>query len=315
VSGDRRMILVGINYMLILIGSTALEYRLKGLPRKPKDVDVIGSYDEVIRIYGKQPIMYPINKGKKFILRDPENDFIVEAELTWEGSTAHKLFYLISQDPDSDVVGQLIIPSLNVLYMLKMSHRYLRNSPHFLKTMRDIQLMRKKGAVIQLEYKEFYKDRMAETYWYKHPKLSVNKNDFFKDDGIQYKWDHDDIHQAVKHLARPAYEYYKTDNEEVLCDKKKFFDALEYVRIFGGLEETYTLALERHQIPNDFKPPPKLSFDIALMKVCTSITSGWFREWCWENFDIINQYYNPDYVNWFKTALAEGKVKPFTKRY
>jgi hypothetical protein len=301
--------------MLVLIGSRALIHHL-GLKRIPLDTDIIGSYDEVIQVYGKKLIMYPINNGKKFVIKDPNTRLIVEAELTWPNSTTEQLYNLVKNDPNTIHFNDLMwIPSLNVLYILKMSHRYLKDSPHFIKTMRDIQLMRSMGAVIQSEYKEFYQARMKETYWYKHPKLDVNKNDFFKDDGIKYVWDHDDIHQAVKHFIKPAYEYYKAENKEILCDKKKFFNVPNIVRIAGGVEEAYTLALERHQIPNDFKPPAKVSFDIALMKVCTSITSGWFREWCWENFDTINRHYSPNYVNWFKEALAKGKVKPFTKRY
>ena len=164
-------------------------------------------------------------------------------------------------------------------------------------------------------YREWYKAREKETYWYKHPKLSVGKDDFFKDDGIVYQYDHDSIHRSIMHLDKPAYEYYKPEDSEVLCSKELFFDSSNEVRLHGGLEEAYTLALERHQIPKGFKPPARVSFDIALMKVCTSITSGWFREWCWEHYDLISSNYDSTYVDKFKTALAEGKVKPFTKRY
>ena len=69
------------------------------------------------------------------------------------------------------------------------------------------------------------------------------------------------------------------------------------------------LALERHQIPNDFRPHPKKSFDMALMKVCTSITSGWFREWAWENYDQVQGLFNPAYVDWFKAGVEDGTVK------
>ena len=308
--------------MLLVIGSEALSAFFPNF-RTPKDIDVVGSYDEVVSYYGKQPIMYPINAGKKFILKNPDTKLIVEAELTWQGSTAEQLYNLAVIDPKSGIDrfnrGTFIYPSLNLLYTLKMSHRYLKNSPHFIKTMRDIQLMRTKGAVIPPEFRDFYKARRDETYWYKHPSLKQNKENFFKDDGIKYVWDHDDIHKAVMFFNKPAYEFYKEDNEEVLCSKEKFFAVYENVRLHGGLEEAYTLALERHQIPNDYKPNPKISFDIALMKVCTSITSGFFRQYCWEHYDKIQELYHLEgintYVNRFKQAVSEGRVKPFTKRY
>jgi hypothetical protein len=47
------------------------------------------------------------------------------------------------------------------------------------------------------------------------------------------------------------------------------------------------------------------------MKVCTSITSGWFREYAWENYHRVLQMYSDDFVVQFKQGLAEGKVKPF----
>ncbi len=240
---------------------------------------------------------------------------IVEAEITWPDSSAKKLFDLVVNDPQSEeLIGGFIVPSLDVLYMLKMSHRYLRNSPHFLKTMRDIQLMRKHGAKISTRYKEFYKERMAETYWYKHPKLNVDKKGFFNEKENYNIFVHDDIHRAVRHLSKPAYEFYQVDDEEVLCSKDKFYSVTEEIRMYGALEEAYVLALERHQIPNSFKPKPEQSFDIAMMKVCTSITSGWFREYCWENYNRVvdlYQYDKPNYVERFKTALAHGEVRPF----
>lgn len=40
----------------------------------------------------------------------------------------------------------MVIAPLVLLYTLKMSHEYLKDSPHFLKTMKDIQTMRKYNA-------------------------------------------------------------------------------------------------------------------------------------------------------------------------
>ena len=309
--------------MLILIGSAALYHHTKGMSRHPLDIDIIGSYDEVINIYGKQPVMYPIDKGKKFVLKNPKQRLIVEAELTWENSTATQLQNLVLKDIrtifTSHGLVPVAIPALNTLYLLKMSHRYLRNSPHFLKTMRDIQLMRVLGASMSdLDtfpgYREWYKAREKETYWYKHPKLSVGKDDFFKDDGIVYQYDHDSIHRSIMHLDKPAYEYYQVDNEEVLCSKDKFYSISEEIRLYGVLEEIYVLALERHQIPNLFKPPARISINIAAMKVCTSITSGWFRSYAYENYDKVLTLANDNYVERFKLALTNGNVPPFKKK-
>jgi hypothetical protein len=55
---------------------------------------------------------------------------------------------------------------------------------------------------------------------------------------------------------------------------------------------------------------PREAFDMALSKVCSSITSGWFREFCWENYDAIADLYSDDYVIKFECGVMSGLVKP-----
>jgi hypothetical protein len=297
---------------MILIGSEALRARGIMVERTRYDIDVIGEYDAIVdyaKFKGNIKSCYPVDSGKKLVVKTDK--IIIEGELTWPDSNAAALEALILNDPDTiyarDLVGSTI-PSLDVLYMLKMSHRYLRNSPHFMKTMRDIHMLRAAGAKIRPEHEEFYKERMRVTYDYKHPKLAVTKDNFFKGDGVTYIYDHDSIHEAVKHLAKPAYNYYKPDENDVYCSKDLFYEAPEMVRLLGGLEESYVLALERSQIPFPGKMKPEESFDFALMKVCTSITSGWFREFCWEHYDDIRDLYDPNYVTRFWQAVEDGIV-------
>lgn len=90
-----------------------------------------------------------------------------------------------------------------------------------------------------------------------------------------------------------------------MTSKELFFAASERVRLCGVYEETCVLALERSQIPYDFKPDARWSFEMALMKVCTSITSGWFREYAWENYDKVLDLYDEmgenNYIERFNT--------------
>jgi hypothetical protein len=202
--------------------------------------------------------------------------------------------------------------------LFKLSHRYLKNSPHFKKTMDDILQLRSRGwfpakLPESSHYFEWFKKREKETLSYKHPDLTVKKDDFFrKDTGVDYVFDHDTIHEAVAVQGKPAYTNYLADGATVKTDKTKFFSLPLEQQLLGPLEESYVLALERHQIPNDFKPDRRKSFEIALMKVCTSITSGWFREFAWENHAAILALYNENYVDKFKSALEAGKIAPYT---
>ena len=177
--------------------------------------------------------------------------------------------------------------------------------------------MRVIGATIPEELQEVLKKREAETYNYAHPNLNVSSNDFFKGDEVPYIYDHDSIHEAIALLGEPAYKQYMKDGSEVMTSKEKFFAAPEHVRLLGVYEESCVLALERSQIPFGDEVSPKESFVMALSKVCTSITSGWFREYAWEQYGAVMHFYHAmgedDYVNRFKSN--DHMLRPFKGDY
>lgn len=293
---------------MIIIGSQALNQHIPNL-RTPKDWDVVGRYDEIVEFIGTFEgtlhFCIPKNFGKKLVAR--KGDTYIEGDIAWEGSSSEKFLELMEAE------GCEKYASLNGLYALKMSHRYLRNSPHFGKTMEDIQTMRELGAEIPMHYMEFMELREKETYYYKHPNLDQNKNNFFETEGVEYTYDHDTIHEAVKVGEKPAYTYFLENGAQVKCSKEKF-EKLDYVvQLRAVLEEAYTLALERALIPFNFESTPRKAFSTALMKVCTSITSGWFREFAWEHYDEVWSLYNDDYAEKFKVALTKGEILPYTK--
>lgn len=158
------------------------------------------------------------------------------------------------------------------------------------------------------ELSQIIAERTAITYK-KTPRLqNIQKENFFTNN-VKYVYDHDTIHAAVKLLDRPAYTYYMQDGAEVNCDKTKFYEQPEIVRLYGVLEESYVLALERSVIP--FKSDPDKAFKMALQKVCTSITGGWFREYAWDNYDKVLKLYHKSYVDKFNAALSKGEILPF----
>ena len=304
---------------MLLIGSQALKY-WGLLKRDPKDWDFIANIEEVEDFISrnKERILtaYPTNSGKKMIVH-MKDELPIEFEIAWEETTGDTLLKRYKNKRCAEVIltlnniieGSVItIADLNTLFELKHSHRYLKNSPHFLKTMKDWRFLRDEcGCVIENE--DWVKQREKETYNYSHPKLNVSKDNFFKGDEVPYVYDHDTVHIAVKKGEKPAYEYYLTDGEEVKCCKEKFFKAPEEVRLNGVLEEAMVLALERSQIPFKDLLTPKQSFEIALMKVCTSITSGWFREYAYENYNKVVELYDDSYVITFWKAVELGIVK------
>lgn len=313
---------------MLLIGSRALvanNPELEGV-RRTLDWDFICTIEQFTAWHkaNKANLQFavPTQKGKYYHARDKDG-MNYEFELAWPGTSA----LMLLEDYQATDVKHADCPVINDdLLLIKLSHRYKRNSPHFLKTMSDIRFLREKLGEEEILLwatipgnVNFVAKREAESYDYAHPKLDVTSKEFFTGDGVQYVYDHDSIHLAVALLTdfwknpavrtnRPAYTGYMKDGSEVMTSKEKFFSVEERIRLYGVYEESCVLALERSQIPHGLGkeggPTPRWSFEMALMKVCTSITSGWFREYAWENYDKVMALYNElgedDYIERFK---------------
>lgn len=320
---------------MLLVGSRALAQHMD-IGRNPVDWDFIATMDQINYWYkqnkGNLQFMMPVQSGRYYHARGKDG-MNYEFEVAWEGTTAHQI--LNEYGIVNDVIRHTpAIAILEDLYAIKMAHRYKRNSPHFQKTRNDILMMRERLVELNLNphdaieiYPGFFREREKESYPYAHPKLDVDKETFFTD-SVPYKYDHDTIHLTVALLRNaeegnvPAYTFYMQDGAQVMTSSQKFWQASEQVRLFGVYEESCVLALERSQIPYALErdadlqgeaPTPRKSFLMALEKVCTSITSGWFREYAWENYDKVLDLYEKmgedDYVNRF--VANRHMLKPF----
>ena len=297
---------------MILIGSRSLIRH--GYKRNPKDWDYIATQAEYDN--------FSENNKDKIVMATPKKYGYVVYMM---GSDPLE-FEIVEKRPSTRLLFQnwdkwcpkypwhMEDAPLYVLYLLKKSHRFRKNSPHFLKTMRDIKEMQESYLPFFEEkeemMKEWFKMREKETYDYSHPSLDKKKVDFFVDDF--YVYPHDDIHVIMAQMDKPAYSFFKENECEVKCSKHKFFnECSEEVRLNAVLEEALVLSLERHQIPNDYSPDPKKSFLISLEKICTGITSGWFREYAWTHYyDVIALYDKKtyDYVQKFQNAVHNGLI-------
>src|SRR5271167_631391 len=302
---------------MLLIGSHAAIINGLHVERKPADIDLMltpGGFQQ-LKEFLKDDTEKTIFIDKRHVALKLKSGEIIEIEIAWPDSSSDWLLQQrrlpqIAEYPLS--VGEhtltVMVPQINLLLALKLSHRYKRNSPHFLKTMADIRMLRAGGATVHT-YEDFIKMREKETYDYAHPSLKRDKKNFFKDDGIKYVYDHDSIHEAIALNAKPAYRSFSADDQEVYSSRELWNECTEQLKLCAVVEESYVLALERSQIPFKGQLDPKTSFDMALMKVCTSITSGWFREYAWEHYREARSLYSPGYVNVFWDAVDQGKVK------
>lgn len=301
--------------MSLVIGSVALQWMVS-LDRKPLDLDLIAFPEEIPELVVKyRPTAVNVNDENHLVLHDCAVDIgaqnnIVEIEIAWPGSTGEDILL-------SYPTKERYFASMYDLYWLKMSHRFKKDTPHFEKTRNDIMALRA-ARYSGFFYSEpgWYKRRLEETLNHNHPKLNTGqtKENFFNGDGVKYYFDHDWIHEVVARMyggTKPAYLSYQADGEEVKCDRSKF-DALPFQeRLRGVMEEATVLALERSQIPRRLDETfsrsvtPEWSYKYALQKVCTSITSGWFREFAWENYGDALSCYAKDYVERFWQEARE----------
>ena len=298
---------------MLVVGSQALkktgEEYLSSAKRQ-WDWDFICTYDEYLSFKQKlgKVLSYPTNRGKVMILRTKDQNY--EFEIAWENSTAAELLQLVNSNPSlvEEKEGMLWAKP-NLIFALKKSHRYLKDSPHFIKTMLDYKHMLSKGCQIPDVLSDWYQKRVKDTYWYNHPNLDVSKKDFFKGDGVPYIVIHDDIHESVKRFDKPAYLYYMKDGAEVKSDKNKFLNCSREIRLAGVVEEAAVLAIERSLLPIPGGWSPKQAWSFALMKVCTSITSGWFREFAYDNYFEILSLYPEGFWEKFQNDLSSGLVR------
>lgn len=301
------------------------------LPRKPSDIDWFGPLMYVQSALEKYfPCGYTLHTqssgkavyrcnmggtgfGRTVMLEVEDSDATDNSKQIYQQMISEQCGLPSTHKQGSCVV---IPASIDWLLFFKESHKFKKDSVHFLKTLNDIRLLQDIGAQMPVSsINPLFKDREKSTYVNKLPNLNVKAGEFFNPNTVQYKYDHDSIHRAVALYDKPAYLYYKHPDKEVFCSEELFFAQTQEIRLAGVYEEACVLALERSMIPFDFKPNPHKAFTMALEKVATSITSGWFREYAYRNYYKVLKFYNDHgrdlYVQRFHKGLEAGIILPF----
>jgi hypothetical protein len=301
---------------MLLIGSQALDL-FTDLNRVPQDYDFICTPDELIDFATKLNLSLKQSKFKEKYSAKFEGQHL-EFELSVDGGSNH--VYMQHAGPRSlgigilmgDIVVKAAPPS--VLYSVKRAHRYYpvqwhkhMNDYHMLKTMMNgVDTLPQATALREAETAARYGDL-------KTPSLNKNSADFFNDKVSNKVFIHDQIHEMMAHRERPMYEYYKKDSNTVACCKDKFLELPIEQRVQGVLEEAYVIALERGIIPMLFSSGPLTSAEDALnwaiMRIGTTLTSGWFREFAVENYPLIMASRDLTYAEKFLAKVDDRKIQ------
>lgn len=196
---------------ILIIGSHALMKVIPGISgRGHLDMDIICTSDALVPFVeqmGMNVKTYDVRADGQYAtitFEEKGHLFRLEAEIAWPGTTAERALQMTQHHIQRD--NDVSYASMDLQLALKLSHRFKKNSPHFLKTMNDVHMLRAVGArVSEPVLAKWLRHRTKETLNYKHPSLMQAKKDFFKDDGILYVWDHDSIHMRSTWTSPPTH--------------------------------------------------------------------------------------------------------------
>lgn len=148
-----------------------------------------------------------------------------------------------------------------------------------------------------------------------NPKLMQSNEDFF-DDNVKKVYDHDFLHSLYAYEDRPMFERLKKSEnfESAWCEKDLWLQLTPLQRSQCVVEETYVIATERFMVPNGWNFNPKRGYYMALRKVCTTLTSGWFRDYAIDNFPGIYGMFDENKMNEVKNRLESGPVIGYSKQ-
>ncbi len=125
---------------------------------------------------------------------------------------------------------------------------------------------------------------------YNSPSLNKPNAEFF-DDYVEKHFDHDSIHEYVAYGDRPVYERLKRDMAMAMCERDLWEELPHEDKIRCVLEECYVIGLERWMVPACLSKskvmPARMAAMKGLQKVCTTLCSGWFRDFAIDYYEDI----------------------------
>lgn len=302
---------------MLVIGSKAMRMQGVYVVRKPADIDIIGTQAELDDL---QAGGFDVVSGRAFRMKG--YDEIIDFELATPGSSAEA--YLARVDHNRPTITSMFgrtmdVATPEILYSLKRSHRHMPKAWH--KHIRDYHQLKAIMAnwpdideihaydrlhlITELREREY----MA----LKTPSLKKTAAEFFDDKVSNKVFVHDQIHEVMAIWPRPMYERIRKSPDTVDCSKAKWDELSIGDKVDCVLEEAYVIALERAVIPMMFSGGPRVdptkALNWAIMRICTTLCSGWFRDFATEHYLYIEAAMNLGYHFKFFDAVDAGRIK------
>jgi hypothetical protein len=307
---------------MLVVGSKALNYHFPEFQREVKDIDIIGTTDDInylIENLNPEKVLDNHNITTLLNIQNPNEFFNTKNVEILNSDNSIALTEYIKYENNSNL-GGLRYASPEVLLSLKKSHIHFPIK--FQKHIKDYNFLLDLLKEDKLENitKINFKETELRFGKLKTPSLKKSTSKFFdQSEGyVKYFYIHDDIHQVMAHYDRPIYEDMQTTSESAWCQKELWDNFSFEKKAKCVLEEAYVIALERKIIPmlngvSDVVSSKK-ALEWSLMRICTTLCSGWFRQFAADNYSRICEYINHQYVQKFLEAEQIGKIKKINLR-
>lgn len=171
-------------------------------------------------------------------------------------------------------------------------HRYLHRQICKYAYTEDFQFLEER---IKLTKEQFHRG---------NPNLMQSKEDFFND-AVVKKYDHDYLHELFAYYDKPLYTKLLRQEGVAWCEKDKWDLLSHQDKLKCMAEEVQVIAAERFMIPKNWDYPSKLAYMKALEKVCTTLCSGWFRDYAIDHYPEALEMYNKKKFEQVKLILEK----------
>jgi tetratricopeptide (TPR) repeat protein len=301
---------------MIVIGSHAA--RLRGIPlrRNPKDVDIVGTRQE-LQQFREANARYISEEKSPYEYRthfhlNPGEPY-TKVEFDCEGSPSDILLAQLCTSDTTRVLDSVAyLPNLNLLFLTKRAHI---NIPYnFEKSLSDVLSLKPHTTPFMAQELSYYKTRKAECWrrFKQHSSrftLSVSNEEFFAVSNHIREYEHDDVHRAVAFTkGHPLFEQCKRDLNSAKIDRD-LFEALpveEQIRL--PQEEFFVIGIERFYM-KDRNLPKRAVYTKALVKTIRDLFTGWFQDFCLDNIEKLAVIPNHDFIGRFEEAERNGELR------
>lgn len=290
---------------MLIIGSVAAKFWIPSF-RDSNDIDVWMLPHEFASWYDQSlnniTSFKPERMLDKYFAKLNVDGKILSMEIRILSEQSSQMAMLKSQRHDYYVEtagGRFQVASLKTLIKLKRSHlefplRWAKHIEDYANLLEQYATDTMKydshqdNELLDAAYKQLYK-ATATRLGAKTANLNMSNEDFFAKSAakVHRVYDHDSIHRAVMFYDQPMFEKIKDDLSKASCSKL-LWEKLSYEdKIRTVQEEAMVIALERRVLPKFLSGE---SFDIdtafawALQRICTNLTSGWFRNFAIDNW-------------------------------